>query len=84
MRTHPAIAALLRKPHAQALYQKALHEADQADKADRVWHGPGKRTTAQVIDAMHADLIKAGAHQINGMPADVWLLRALRELRSVS
>lgn len=84
MRTHPKIAAILKRSDLSAEYRKSVELADDAHKTSRAYHGSGSNfvpTPSYVLCSMHASLIIAGTEKVNGMEADVWIMRAVRELK---
>jgi hypothetical protein len=83
MRTHPKISAILKRKNLSPEYRKAVEEADYANKMERAYRGHGttyRPTPSDVISSMHADLIIAGVEKVNGMSADIWIMRGIREL----
>lgn len=82
MRTHPKIAAALKRS-VDPQYRKALERADAAHKLSRAYQGSGSQyrpTENDVLAHMHAQLVIAGVNEISGMDPDVWLMRGLRDL----
>ncbi len=85
MRTHPKIAAILKRKNLTEEYRKAVEEADNAHKVSRAYQGSGsnyKPTLGDVICSAHASLIIAGVEKINGMESDVWIARLHRDLKA--
>lgn len=81
MKTHPKIEAILKRNDLTKEYRNAVEHADHANKLSRSYT-VRKKTKSEVLSTLHADLIIHGLEELNGMSADLWLMRAIREYES--
>jgi len=83
MRNSPRIEAILNRSNLTKEYRQTVELAAEADRRCRSYAGSGNVSSPQsrgdILAEMHADLINNGLEQINGMDADLWIARSLRE-----
>ena len=85
MKTHPRIAAILKRTNLTPEYRKVVELADMADKKDRSYWGcnnshKNQPSLSDILAGMHSELLKVGVETVAGQGADVWLFRCIREI----
>jgi len=81
MKTHPKIAAILKRNDLSKEYRQAVEEANKAHKLSRA-HSPSAKhapTKREVLALSHASLLISGIEKVCGMEPDVWMLRLIRD-----
>lgn len=80
MKTHPKIAAILKRTDLTPEYRKAVELADMADKQNRSYNGIQQPSLSGILSSMHAELLKVGVETVAEQGADIWLFRCIREI----
>jgi hypothetical protein len=86
MKTHPRIAAILKRTNLTPDYRRSVELADMADKKHRSYWGHNNahkhQSLSDMIASMHSELLKLGIETIAEQEVDVWLLRCFRQLQT--